>query len=225
MKRTLLPIVGYCITVISTTFLPDLILSLFSLKIETKKISIIIAVLLLIILILIRYILENRKKLSNSSRVKDYIQNNTINNFKLYAISSAYWQDFISSIDGVNIKNCTILIRNNSQLETDIFRAEVESTITKWKRLRQDGKIQRLIIVTYDHIPDNFFALIDDKIVITGLNDFDPKDSTQQYGSRNPQHIFYDQSEAKSIIKMYNKHFENYVNKYRHNTIYDSNNT
>ncbi len=225
-KENLTIIISYAITIITSIFIPELLISLFDLSIDVKILGLIFSVLILIIFILTRHIINKKQPNENSDeeKAKNILASHQIENFKLYAISSAYWQDVLNSIENINIKNCTILIRKNDSLNSEIYENEVARTIEKWKVLRIQGKIHSLKIIAYNHIPDHYFALFDKTVIVTGFNNFDETDSTQQYGSRNAHYIFNDDAENDKIIEAFDEHFENYVLQYKNNLVYDSNN-
>lgn len=218
-------ITGYVITLITSILIPELLVSLFDLSIDAKILGLIFSILFLIIFILIRQLINKKNNSTHSDieKVKSILSTQQVDYFKLYAISSAYWQDVLNSIENIKIKNCTVLIRKADSLNTEIYEDEVNRTIEKWKALRRDGKIQRLRIIAYNHIPDNYFALIDKLVVITGLNNFDKTDSTQQHGDRNAFCIF-NNTKNNTIINTFDEHFENYFEQYKNNIVYDSNN-
>lgn len=224
--------ISYIIMLLSTTFLPDLIGDHFLTSIEKKEIGIIVGTSLLIIFILIKYILdrsidkssdntnhvENPDELSTKSDIdssetdKDKIFKLThIHTFRLYAISSAYWVDLISSMENIYIDQCTILIRKVNNFTTKKYEEEVNLSIEKWRRLKDQGKITRLEILEYQHIPDIYYAIFDQTAVVTGLNYFDSLDSTGQHGQRDSLYIFADTTEKTKIVNSYIAQFENYI--------------
>ncbi len=223
-RGALILVIGYFVTFLSADFIPDMILGMLNFNLWGYVITIIFSILLLIVLLLIRYILENRIPVNYADiiEIKHWLKDNTVETFFIYAISSAFWLDTISSIDNIHIKQCIVFIRNVKELNSDTYKDEVDRTINKWKELRNNNVIEDLKIYEYNHIPDHYYGIIDDKILLTGVNIFDKKDSTLQYGHREPQAFFNNSDAGNQAIESYKRQFLNYLERYKNNLVYNS---
>ncbi len=223
-RGALILIIGYFVTFICADFIPDLILRMLNFSLWGYVITIALAILILIILLLVRYILENKIPVNYEDiiEIKHWLQDSTIETLLIYATSSAFWLDSISSIKNVHIKQCTVLIRNVRELNSEAYQEEVNRTVDKWKEMRNNNIIEELKIYEFNHIPDHYYGIIDDKILLTGVNVFDENDSTLQYGGREPQTFFDNSDSGKTVIESYKKQFLNYLERYKNNLIYDS---
>lgn len=223
-RSALIVIIGYIITFICADFIPDLILTMMNFNIWGYILVVAFSILLLIILLQSKHILENKVPVNyvDIIEIKQWLENNTIETLSIYATSSAYWLDTISNLKNIHINKCVVLIRNTSELTSEGYSKEVRRTIEKWKKLRHENVIDDLKIYEFNHIPDHYYAIVDDKLLLTGVNIFDKNDSTLQYGSRGPQTFFNNSDRGKAAIESYKKQFENYLEKYKNNSVYDS---
>lgn len=228
------------IFLLSTIFFPDWLNSLINIPINLKGFALIIGVLLFIIMWLINtYVIPNKPAildeplnydipkfdLDDSTDKEAIFKIKSVQNLRIYSISSAYWYDVISSINTLHIDQCTILVRNNSQLDSQEFKNEVNLAIKKWKTLLNENKIKHLTILQYNHIPDINYLLVDNKALVLGTNQFSETDSTGQHGDRHPLHIFANSGLKQNYIDKYINHFINYQKYYSNNVIFDSNKT
>lgn len=232
MKKYLKIGLDLCIYLLATIFIPDWLISLFQWNISQKTLALIIGSLIFVIVWLIKnYVLSNPSSISinptfnfDDSIDKNKILNIThVQNLRIYSISSAYWYDIISSMEGLTVDKCTILIRDNYNLNSQSFKNEVRLTIKKWETLLQSKRIKQLTILQYNHISDTNYLLVDNVALVIGTNQFDDSDSTGQHGDRHPLHIFADTPKKQNYIEKYINQFINYQRYYSNNVIYDSN--
>lgn len=222
-EKRLMDIIEVPILFISTAIIPNMLISIMQITINTALLSAAVASVVLLILLLIKKNLilshENRRLKEIPKALEPHYDE-----LKLYSINGRAWASYFEQ-SGIRVDHCIIFIRDNVGRLSDKERydKEKEESIKCWKAMCAAGKIGTLIIYRYTHISDHYFAVLDDKVLITGLNNFNKLDSTGQSGDPSPKFIYRD--EDPELIKKYKEHFENYVQFYLKNSknkIYDS---
>lgn len=120
----------------------------------------------------------------------------------------------------ITIRKLTILVRKKAQ-ETESDRTILNTNISLWESLKEKGRIKNLTIIAYDHDPDCYYTLLGNRLVFFGHVYFDPGKPTQTVVDYTPL-IFTDDNEVgQRVIKNYQKHFDNMVNRYQNtSTLY-----
>ncbi len=221
-------ILAVVITFLTTTFFPELLSSLLDFDINITIVAGFASAVTLLVLLLVKKIISQREiiyhqRLSNPQ--ERLIAKGKFNRLRLYAISSRMWISIISQQANIYIGRCIILVKSKNLItkDGDRYDKELNDAINEWKRLVSEGKIGQLIIYEYNHIPDIFFAVFDDYALITGLNKFDANDSNEQSGDNSPAFFFSeDGGMSPVLIEKYTKHFDNYIEHYNKNSIFDN---
>lgn len=209
--------ISMLIVFLTTIVVPTIISNFISNNIAIYLITAIISLLLLIILYLIKLI-------TAQYIYKNIYLKSTYDVMRLYAISSSYWCDLFLNRN-IHVNKCILLVRsyvNNIGINRNQYNIELNNAISRWKRLLHEGRINQLAIYSHNNIPDIYYCILDDKLLFTGLNCYDPSDSTGQYGTRKPQTISSNSNNV--LINEYIKQFDNYIEKYSRSILYDSTN-
>lgn len=112
------------------------------------------------------------------------------------------------------LNEVNILVRKKHDETVEDINS-LNSIIDLWKRLFEKGKIRKLSIIGYDHDPDHYYTIIDDKVVFCGQVLFDKTKPTGTTIEYVPLVILGKNEVEKRIIKNYQNHFDNVVEKYK----------
>lgn len=113
------------------------------------------------------------------------------------------------------IKQLTILVRKKAQeKESDI--TILNTNLSLWESLKEKGRIKKLTIIAYDHDPDCYYTLLGDRLVFWGHVYFDENKPTQTDVDYTPLIFTDDDKVGQRVIKNFQKHFDNMVNRYKH---------
>lgn len=121
------------------------------------------------------------------------------------------------------LNNLTILVRKkNNETAQDIQR--LDDIILGWKNWISKRRIKELKIIGYDHDPDHYYTVLGDKMAFSGQVMFDETKPTGTTINYIPL-AFWDNTEVgKQVIKNYQEHFSNVVDKYKETLmLYSSN--
>lgn len=148
-------------------------------------------------------------KMSLSKAIADSIATREeISHLRIYAISSQQILSFINS-HPTRIKQCDLLIRGIPEGELNsLFRSQIITVISDWKRLQRQGKVDRLTIRLYDFFPTEYHCIIDQDFLILGLYDSTPDDYSG-VGVRNPVLVTSISHQGTSLIEEYLMRFDN----------------
>ena len=98
-------------------------------------------------------------------------------------------------------------------LETAVEKAK---TVSETASLKEKGRIKKLTIIAYDHDPDCYYTLLGDRLVFWGHVYFDENKPTQTDVDYTPLIFTDDNKVGQRVIKNFQKHFDNMVNRYKH---------
>lgn len=114
----------------------------------------------------------------------------------------------------LTIEQLTILVRKKAQeRESDI--TILNTNISLQKSLREKGRIKKLTIIAYDHDPDCYYTLLGSRLVFFGHVYFDESKPTQTTVDYLPLIINDDNEVGQQVIKNFQKHFDNMVDRYK----------
>lgn len=200
----------------STAVLPNLLVFILQIDFNVAVLSAIVSVVTILILWLVQQNLA-LKKGQNATHASVLAKH--YHTVRIYAINGRYWADLVDKSSQFEATNCIILIRKyiDGLCDKQRYMQETQESIAVWKKMREERKIGSLTIYEYEHMPDHYFAVLDNKVLVTGLNDFCDLDSTGQLGDRDSKFVF--DSEDKKLIEKYVRHFDNYVEHYKKNQI------
>lgn len=125
----------------------------------------------------------------------------------------------------MSIGNVTLLVRkkaNETSEDSNILNRNIEL----WKRLVRENKIQKLTIIAYDHDPDHYYTILGNRLMFCGQVLFAETIPTGTKVDYTP--LVFDNSNklGKQVIKNYQLHFDNIVQKYQAQaTLFDSKNS
>lgn len=122
----------------------------------------------------------------------------------------------------VVIQNFTLLVRKKiNESPKDI--EHLNTNIDLWKDLERKGRIRNLTIIAYDHDPDHYYTLFGNRLVFCGQVLFDKNKPTGTTVDYRPLVFENTDQIGAQVIKNYQTHFDNIVEKYRATaTIYSS---
>jgi hypothetical protein len=151
-----------------------------------------------------------------------------IKRFRAYCITSSVMAPQFDAYNDLIIDNCTILLRKINQdhyLFSGSVETEIYNQIERWKKMVNDGRIKKLTIVGYDNISDMYYALFDNKLLITDIVNYDINDTCGQSTFRTPLIFSPKTISSRKIIDRYILQFDNYVSYYKRRglLLYDSN--
>ena len=204
------------IVFISTAVFPNLLLYILQIDFNVAIGAAFVSAVTLVILSLIQQNLALKKAKNRNNTDALMKRYNTV---RIYAINGRYWADIMQANPKLEATNCIILIRKHIDGLCDKTRyiQETQESINLWREFKKEGRIGNLTIYEYTHIPDHYFAILDKKVLITGLNDLCTLDSTGQLGDRDAKLVF--SPDDKRLIAKYIHHFDNYVEHYKENQL------
>lgn len=144
----------------------------------------------------------------------------------MYTVNSHELLNEINKIlernSNIMIKKLVIMVRmkaNETKADLDILK----NNIRQWENWVNKKRIKNLTIIGYNHDPDHYYTIIEDRIVFAGQILFDKNKPTGTNVDYLPL-VFSDESEVgKQVIKNYQRHFDNVVSNYKDSlTLYDS---
>lgn len=114
----------------------------------------------------------------------------------------------------MNINKITILVRKKID-ESNEDIATLNEIIELWKRWVVAKRIKKLEIIAYDHDPDHYYTIMGNRLVFCGQVMFDATKPTGTTIDYLPL-VFFDNTDiGRQVIKNYQKHFDNAVQKYK----------
>lgn len=169
---------------------------------------------------LARKIEENNQIISiqeNSSMAYSNLfkKHKIIKNLRIYAISSREVQANIAAISSIKIENCTLLVRNLHQghyLYTEQQKSELQMNLERWKMMVKNGIIERLRVVSYDDISNDYCVIVDNKAMLGDIFYLDGIDTSGQ-NNFSPILVKSNTITGRKIIERYIYRFDNYVNR------------
>lgn len=200
---------------VSTALIPPALSSIIDYNINIAVLAAIVGTVILVIVYLVQYVVHigDEKSSADIQFQKTHYQK-----FLLYSISSMYWCDLFDR-KGLHAVDATIMVRSyvddvpnfDHFCDKEVYIQEADNAINRWIKLQHDGRINKLAIYAYTHLPDHYYGIFDGEELLTGVNDLATHDSTGQYGNRIPQILYAKSSEsARRQIESYIKHFDNY---------------
>lgn len=212
-------ILSALIIFLSTALIPNLLLSILQVSWNVSVLAACICIITLAFLILIRYFLQRiysfeKQRNDLSGKYKELM---------IYSINGRAWADAFEQSKW-EVVRCTLFIRDyiDGFGEKDRYEAEMNEALELWKHFLRIGRISQLCIYKYDHILDHFYAVFDEALLVTGLNNFSLHDSTGQLPDKQPRRIRADSIENIDLIKKYRENFNSLKEHYHSKKIYDS---
>lgn len=185
-----------------------------------------------IIGVLATHLLENRKKkkVENSINEKKEILSfaefsgdlnrlmGKMRTLQMYTVNSYVLCNqinmFLQQNPDVTLEKIEIMVRKkDDESESDLRR--LDDIINNWQSLVENKRIKKLTIIGYDHDPDHHYTLIGDEAVFFGQVIFDDSKPTGTDVDYRPIIIRNDTEAGRTIIKNYQKHFDNVVERYK----------
>lgn len=233
MKKVIFQNISNVVNIIILIFV--IVISVFDeffsefIQLETKHLLIVFAGILLAILIqqfsmqylLIKEMDEGNRFLSVQKNSSDaysllFHKRIIIKNLRIYAISSRDIQANIAALKFVKIEQCTLLVRNLKKqhyLYTEQQSLELQMNLERWKMMVKNGNIEKLKVVAYNDISNDYCVIIDNKAMLGDTFFFDKNDTSGQ-NNFSPIIIKNNTIDGKEIIERYIYRFDNYVQKW-----------
>ena len=135
----------------------------------------------------------------------------TVNSYAMYNMTNTLLEQRPDSC----IDRLTILVRKKGT-ETPEDLDALNNIISMWKKWAEKGRIRKLTIIGYDHDPDHYYTIFGDKVAITGHVLFDGSKPTGTNVNYSPLVFSNETSVGREAIRNFRQHFNNVVEKYRH---------
>lgn len=220
-------ILSAVIMFITTAVLPNLFLNILQIKLEVALISAIISTIMLCILMLVRFLWRRIKHFESlESHTFKKALSGHYKEMRLYSINGRAWANLFEQ-NTCTVTKCTIFIRSYiektpSEERQKRYELERSEAIKIWKGFKESKRIGQLFIYEYDHLSDHYYAILDETVLITGLNDFCDDNSTGQVGDPDSRFVYADGSENSDQIKKYIRNFETFKQYYKDHILYDN---
>lgn len=149
-----------------------------------------------------------------------------VKSISLYTVNSHEFLNrvnlFLEQDRQATISKLTILVRRK-EFESDTDLLLLNNNIAQWKNWLEKKRIKKLLIIGYNYDPDHYYAILGDRMVITGQVLFDDTKPTGTTVNYLPL-VFSDGSAAgKQVIASYRDHFNNVTNYFQEeHTLFDS---
>lgn len=141
-----------------------------------------------------------------------------VNSICMYTVNSFELRNSLNTTleqnPNMKIKKITILVRKKTD-ESEEDNDVLERIITLWKKWVDEKRIKKLEIIAYDHDPDHYYTIIGDRLVFCGQVMFDTVKPTGTTIDYSPL-VFTDETTiGQQVIRNYQKHFNNAVQRYK----------
>lgn len=153
--------------------------------------------------------------LDETEDFRDILRNST--SICTYTVNSYELLNELNSLlernQNIDLNEVKILVRRKeNECESDIYL--LNNIISNWKNLVDRKRIKRLLIIGYDHNPDHYYTIIDDKIAFSGQVLFDKTKPTGTTINYSPLVFRGHTRVGKQVILNYQNHFNNTIKEY-----------
>lgn len=114
----------------------------------------------------------------------------------------------------LSIRNFTLLVRKKPDEKPEDIDI-LNRIIALWERLVEEKRIKNLVIISYDHDPDHYYTLFGRRLVFCGQVLFDETRPTGTKVDYLPLVFENTNKLGKQVIKNYQHHFNNVVERYK----------
>jgi hypothetical protein len=131
-----------------------------------------------------------------------------IGTLRVFAISSQQILSFMR-FENFQVDKCMLLLRGFGTEDSthSEFANQIILAARDWHRMAAEGKINNLIIRSYDFHPTEYQVIFDDRGMLTGLYDSDPTDYSE-VKVRSPLYVDGSTGDGRTVIGEYQQRFD-----------------